>query len=760
MSLNADVETVDIAKQSRLTRQKNLADERKGRKKRVRLSCMECRKKKLSCDRNLPCQRCVRTGRSIQCSYETEQPSSLNYPALLQEKQIQSLQAQVAELKALLSKTLPTGEADCVAEASCVVDDHAKSDGPVPLNGKSRELESSISKACDRDNVQPDLEPLSGSKSDHNTTRVNKTELCDPKERCPQGYYSRHNLFQFFGEIRGLFPFIRETANEWFKPLGVSLTREKSVKNGYSVDYSPRKGAILEGLLPPKEDTDALVSFYLDGLEQIHRIIHIPTFKREYGNFWSPQRPQHPAMTALVLAMISISTYATTRSAEATSIPMKYRAMCARWIYSCEEWLKKQGPKHRKIIHYQISCLVYLAKRVAMIGKKRWWKETSSLIQDAIIDGLHCDLSSDIGTSYTQEMKGRIWAVLRELDLQNAFEYGLPTLLHNIDSNTPSPMNLDDDDFGEASKEIPTPKPLGAYTFASYQVHSARSFALRLEISQRLFSRRLSKDLSYDEVLRYTHEITQAIEAIPSWNKEDTTPQGDSKLPIVANAFCLFQLKECVLALHRPYLHKNDGRYWLSETVCYHTSRDILLLNSRLAEFGYQSLTTVRDDLLLASLSLVRIAMLQSKLSNSVIVTDSQAIVDLLEQCIPLMEDRHLRCCYSELWCFMTMHAALMLLKIHLQKESHQTAKAACARRFLDLHYRQMERQRMSVPNQQCSTPPDLSNHIDAGTYQLTAPEAPDFPVSSWLDDSFPEIDTHSLDLGDIDGTWDIWEPL
>lgn len=367
---NAGVKTADTTEQSRSTRQKNLAGERKSRKKRVRLSCMECRKKKLSCDRNLPCRRCVRTGRSTQCSYETEQPSSFNFTALPQEKQIQDLQAQVAELKVLLSKASPTDETDCVAETFCVVGDHAKSDGSVPLNEKSGELESLTSKACDGDNAQPDSTSFSGSKSDHNTTRVNNTELRDPKERCPQGYYSQHNLFRFFGEIRELFPFIRETANEWFKPLGVSLTREKSIKNGYSVDYSPRKGVILECLLPPKEDTDALVSFYLDGLEQIHRIIHIPTFKREYANFWLPQRPRYPTMTVLILAMISISTYAATRSAEATSIPAKYRAMCARWIYSCEEWLKQQGPKHRKIVHYQISCLVYLAKRVAMIGKK------------------------------------------------------------------------------------------------------------------------------------------------------------------------------------------------------------------------------------------------------------------------------------------------------------------------------------------------------------------------------------------------------
>lgn len=66
----------------------------------------------------------------------------------------------------------------------------------------------------------------------------------------------------------------------------------------------------------------------------------------------------------------------------------------------------------------------------------------------------------------------------------------------------------------------------------------------------------------------------------------------------------------------------------------------------------------------------------------------------------------------------------------------------------------------MSVPNQQYLTPPDPSNHIDVDTYQLTAPEALDFLVSGWLDDSFPELGAHSFNLDDMNSTWDIWEPL
>ena len=138
-----------------------------------------------------------------------------------------------------------------------------------------------------------------------------------------------------------------------------------------------------------------------------------------------------------------------------------------------------------------------------MIRKKRFWKETGSLIQNAIIDGLHCDPSPTVDSLYMREMKRRIWAILRELDLQNAFEYGLPNLLHNIDSNVAAPANLDDEDFDEASRVLPMSKPLSQYTCTSYQSHSSRSWTLRLEISRRLFSTGSSKALSYEDVLRY-----------------------------------------------------------------------------------------------------------------------------------------------------------------------------------------------------------------------------------------------------------------
>lgn len=406
--------------------------------------------------------------------------------------------------------------------------------------------------------------------------------------------------------IPQLFPFIKETVDEWFKPRGVSLKKNKSFKDGSYVEARR-----LENLLPPRDDTDTLVSLYLDNFEQLHRIVHVPTFKAEYANFWKPDHTSYPAMTALVLAMISISTGAFANPSESTRVPSVYRAMPPKWIAACDHWLTQQNSKKRNLFFYQLSCLLYLAKRVNTIRKKRYWNETGSLIQNAILDKLYCDPSHD--DTYTREMKRRIWTVLRELDLQNSFEFELPTLLHNLDSNVAVPANIDDEEFNRESQELPTAKPSNQYTFTSYQFHSSRSWALRLEISRRMYSTGILKALDYKDVLQYTHEITQALASLPSWTAKEGSEVGPGH-PFLVYTFLQYQLKECILAIHRPYLHQKDiTRFPLSEIVCYHASRDILLLNNDLEISGTQNPTILREDVLLASLSLTRIAMLQPK---------------------------------------------------------------------------------------------------------------------------------------------------
>jgi hypothetical protein len=182
--------------------------------------------------------------------------------------------------------------------------------------------------------------------------------------------------------------------------------------------------------------------------------------------------------------------------------------------------------------------------------------------------------------------------------------------------------------------------------------------------------------------LRDTHEINQAISSLRPWDAAEEKNWKTSKQQLLAYAFLKFQLAECILAIHRPYLKSDNSKFGVSENVCYQISQDMLLLNRKLAGLGIQNLTLLREDLLLASLSIVRITMLQPKGnfllllsrhgdrlqrlpgkvyhssagltpgtdSSSIIVTHSETTIALLEQCLPLMDERHLSCFHGEPW--------------------------------------------------------------------------------------------------------------
>jgi hypothetical protein len=206
-------------------------------------------------------------------------------------------------------------------------------------------------------------------------------------------------------------------------------------------------------------------------------------------------------------------------------------------------------------------------------------------------------------------MKWRIWAVLRELDLQSSFEFGLPTILHNMDSNIAAPANIDDEDIQEASV-LPEAKPSSQKTRTSFQSQSARSWALRLEISRRLFHTGACHALDYEDVLKYTHELTYALDSLPSWDAGAVGSRNDQKSCLLVSTMLKLQSKECMLAIHRPYLRQGSSRHSLSEMICYHTSRDMLLMNRELANFCIQSLALLREDLMISSLSLTHVALL------------------------------------------------------------------------------------------------------------------------------------------------------
>ncbi|GAB1313520.1 N-terminal binuclear Zn cluster-containing protein [Madurella fahalii] len=669
------------------------------KRQRVRLSCLECRRRKLSCDREFPCSRCLQSGTPERCEYETR-------PGLAPPNKLGLPPNALAGLDAHLSLPSTGGESPYFRKEG------RESDRIRRLELEVAQLKSLLLKhsSLDGSTVQDPSphDPKSDAEHEHEVEVppfLQTQETCADREelRFFRGkefktrYFGPHSAYLAFQELTGLCPFMKETSEEWLRPLHIhrNKDRKKGAENRERKFREP--DLALETLLPSKEETDGLVSIYLDQFEQIHRIVHIPSFRRDYAKFWIPSEPRNAAFTALVLSIMGIS------SCLGAQLPHKFEKMVSsshataiRWVEAVDEWQERQSQKHRRLIHYQIACLIYLAKRVNTMKKKRFWRNAGAMTQDAISVGLHREPShmSDKISPFNQEMRRRIWATIQSYDLQASFDHGLPSILCPLHYDIDPPRNIDDDEFDEDTKELPPSRPPTEYTFSSYQNISRQSLALRLELSRVLTGP--PDALDYDRVIHYTNEINQAIDSLPSWDvsssESDSEDGGPTvlKKPLLAYTLLHIQLRQYIIPLHQPFLRlrRANSKYQYSEIIYYNAARDMVLLNDKLAQLGIRTLNFMREDSLTLAINLSSVTMLQPRGSTNMIMINSQHTLQLLEKCLAMKEDRILRCGNNEPWGYSIMCAAFGLLEAHLGTKTPEAAKAASAERFVALHYK------------------------------------------------------------------------
>ncbi|KAK3304098.1 uncharacterized protein B0T15DRAFT_230268 [Chaetomium strumarium] len=669
------------------------------KRQRVRLSCLECRRRKLSCDREFPCSRCLQSGTPERCEYETRPglapPNKLGLPPTAlagldarlslpstggespyfrkdgrEADRIRRLELEVAQLKSLLTKQISSLDGSTVQDRS--PPDHPKSDADAEA-----EHEVVLPPFLQTQQTCADREELRFFRGKEFKTR----------------YFGPHSAFLAFQELTGLCPFMKETSEEWLRPLFIHKPKDR-LRGAEERERKFRApDPTLESLLPPQEETDTLVNIYLDQFEQVHRIVHIPSFRRDYAKFWLPGETRNAAFTALVLAIMAIS------SCLGTHGPGRFEKMMStshataiKWVEAVDQWQERQSQKHRRLIHYQIACLVYLAKRVNTVKKKRFWKNAGAMTQDAVSVGLHREPSHmcDKISPFIQEMRRRIWATIQSYDLQASFDHGLPSILCSLHYDVNPPRNIDDDEFDEDTKELPPSRPPTEYTFSSYQHISRHSLPLRLELSRVLTGP--PGELDYDRVIRYTNEINQEIDSLPSWDVGDASSSQSTvlKKPLLAYTLLHIQLRQYIIPLHQPFLRlrKANSKYQYSEIIYYNAARDMVLLNDRLAQLGIRTLNFFREDCLTLAINLTSVTMLQPRGSTNMIMINSQHTLQLLEKCLAMKEDRILRCGNNEPWGYSIMCAAFGLLEAHLGTKTPEAAKAASAERFVTLHYK------------------------------------------------------------------------
>jgi hypothetical protein len=319
--------------------------------------------------------------------------------------------------------------------------------------------------------------------------------------------------------------------------------------------------------IPPREVCDSLVECYVRTFEGVFRVLHVPSFRKEYEEFWTGINPEKPSLIfkILLVCAIGVPFYDTPDQ------PL-LRGACAKWIQAATQWLSGPHSKTRlNMAGLQIQILTLIARQMCSIDGDHIWIPAGSLLRAAMHLGLHRDPSHFSKISvYHREMRRRLWATVLEITAQSSLDMGMPPMISINDYDTEPPSNINDEDINEGNDTLLDEKPPTEYTDSSIQIAFTETLPVRLEIIRLINNLRF--DLSYEDVLKIGTELNDACRNQTLFFK--SALNAGHKITPFQIKMTDTLVRRFVLCLHRPYFAKakENPQYHYSRKMCLDTS--------------------------------------------------------------------------------------------------------------------------------------------------------------------------------------------
>ncbi|KAH7135669.1 hypothetical protein B0J11DRAFT_166337 [Dendryphion nanum] len=531
------------------------------KRRRPALSCVECRKRKVKCDRAKPCGPCTRT-KSPTCTYR---------PITNEGRMISLVSTSVRQGES--SQYSPHGKGNPIGH-DLSLDQYFTT----RTSANAFESDSTIQALAKKvDELEGKLASLGN-------------ESTSPERGDASHQHGQFVKFKFFGEshwVNAIEPYDAlgrsfVTTNPQTDRVEVNKSTELYIalvecKNMARVIKNARlshssHSPDIQSTMPPRTVSDELVQGYLRTFEGAFRVLHIPSFVEEYESYWTNPSTvrQSVLIKILLVCAIGVPFY---RSEGQASL----RARCTRWVQAAETWLNGPHGKSRlNLTGVQIHILLILARQVCKVDGDLVGISAGALLRSSMHLGLHRDpsLFSKISVFHA-EMRRRLWATVLELTVHTSLDMGMSPLISPSDYDTRPPSNINDEDIHESKTTI-TPKPPHEFTQTSIQLAFLQTLPLRLEMTRLLNN--IHTPPSYDTTIRLSTDLlTQYRITMSHLQPSSATSTLHSPTPFILKLYSTL-IQRFALCLHRPYFlrARTDPRYYYSRKFCLDVSLSIL----------------------------------------------------------------------------------------------------------------------------------------------------------------------------------------
>jgi Fungal specific transcription factor domain len=307
-------------------------------------------------------------------------------------------------------------------------------------------------------------------------------------------------------------------------------------------------------ILPKRHVCDRLLAIYIDASESLYRMIHVPTFRKQYELFWEGQS-QSESFLPQLLAVLSIGSRFENKHrglsheiVEGVHIPTAC-ALVRAWL---------DGLKGKQLVEISTllaEVLLLQAQRMVVPRHQDSWTQLGSIVRMAMTMGLHRDPSEFEPrlSVFAGEIRRRLWFTILDMDLHQSLACNLPCAVREGDYTCRPPRNLDDDDLYVDMKELPPSKPIDQSTDNQIQVFAAMTLGVRIKVAHLI--NRIDSVHDYSEVIeiggkleRFLEDINYLFPRHGTLNDINRSKQWRSRVILDMT------VRRPLLALYRPFV--------------------------------------------------------------------------------------------------------------------------------------------------------------------------------------------------------------
>ncbi|KAL6886933.1 fungal-specific transcription factor domain-containing protein [Trichoderma evansii] len=518
------------------------------KRRRVTRACDECRRKKIKCDGKQPCTHC--SVYSYECTYDKPSNRRRN-PA---PQYIEALESRLQRAETLLRKFVPDID---------LADPNLDPAIQQEFNNRERARAEAAKLRANHAPAEPD---------------PNDTQLTSMIDSIGQLDLDEKGGWDFYGISSGTV-FLRRM-KENFRGLlgpvgrGPFLPRPSDRTAGLlNFDMpSPAGNSPFSNIsstvpdLPPKDVARKLCYYSLSCATCLVRIVHVPSFYEKFDHIYErqhdPSSQEDTQFLALFYAVLALGCMYSNLD-DSSSGGMSYRQAIDEGVkyYKISRSLLRDVTECRSLISIQTLVFIILFLQ-STANLNTCYSFIGIALRSSLRIGLHRHLQHERLGNIEQQVRRRVFYVIRQMDIYVSTMLGFPLLLSNEDVDQLYPLEVDDE-FITAGGVI-QPGPGTPSFFQAFNAHT-RLMEILGKITKNIYPTKgvghtvMRGDklastylISYSKIKEIETDLHNWFERLPqAWR-----PSPDGPIEVVRVRHLLrFAYAHVQLVLYRPFLH-------------------------------------------------------------------------------------------------------------------------------------------------------------------------------------------------------------